>query len=252
MKTTLLFLLVICTFQSLFSQQKYSKVKLDVSTDEVMQLSKLGIDLSEVYRAGNGFETIVKSDAIEQLKQAGIGYEVLIDDMSAYYQSRNTQLKSASVNNLASQPANWELGSMGGFYTLTEIMRELDDMRTLYPHLITERTQISDTLTEEGRPIYWLRISDNADSDEDEPEILYTALHHAREPISVMQMIWHMWYLLENYETDGEIKSLVDHTEMYFIPVVNPMDMYTTKRLNPTVAACGVKIVETIKTVRMG
>tara|TARA_B110000483_G_scaffold92234_1_gene113742 strand:- start:60 stop:245 length:186 start_codon:yes stop_codon:yes gene_type:complete len=31
-----------------------------------------------------------------------------------------------------------------------------------------------------------------------------------------------MWYLLENYETDLEVKSIVDYNELYFIPVVNP------------------------------
>jgi|GEM_PF-6016658 len=52
--------------------------------------------------------------------------------------------------------------------------------------------------------------------------MLYTALHHAREPNSLSQMIFYIWYLLENYETDAEVKYLVDNTAMYFIPVINP------------------------------
>lgn len=71
--------------------------------------------------------------------------------------------------------------------------------------------------------MYWLRISDNATSDEtDEPQVLYTALHHAREPNSLSQLIFFMYYLLENYNSDPDIKYLVDNTQLCFIPCVNP------------------------------
>ncbi|GIR22017.1 MAG: hypothetical protein CM15mP36_12240 [Flavobacteriales bacterium] len=35
-----------------------------------------------------------------------------------------------------------------------------------------------------------VKISDNPNVDEDEPQILYTALHHAREPGSMQQLIF--------------------------------------------------------------
>jgi len=34
--------------------------------------------------------------------------------------------------------------------------------------------------------------------------------------------IYYMWYLLENYASNDEIKYLVDETEMYFVPLLNP------------------------------
>ncbi len=40
-----------------------------------------------------------------------------------------------------------------------------------------------------------------------------------------------MWYLLENYETDEEIQYLVNNTQMYFIPCVNP-DGYIYNEVN--------------------
>ncbi|HEY6626133.1 MAG TPA: M14 family zinc carboxypeptidase, partial [Ignavibacteriaceae bacterium] len=66
------------------------------------------------------------------------------------------------------------------------------------------------------------KISDNPDIDENEPEVLYTALHHAREPESMMQMIYFMYYLLENYYSDPSVQYLVNNRELFFIPVVNP------------------------------
>ncbi|MBN4081864.1 immune inhibitor A, partial [bacterium AH-315-C07] len=45
---------------------------------------------------------------------------------------------------------------------------------------------------------------------------------HAREPGSLSQLIFYMYYLLENYDSDAEVKYLVDNNELYFIPCVNP------------------------------
>ena len=55
-----------------------------------------------------------------------------------------------------------------------------------------------------------MKISDNPNvSEPSEGQILYTSLHHAREPESLTQLIYYMWYLLENYNTNPEIKYLV-------------------------------------------
>lgn len=42
-----------------------------------------------------------------------------------------------------------------------------------------------------------------------------------------------MWYLLENYDSDPEIKEIVDNTELYFVPVVNPDGYLYNQLTNP-------------------
>ncbi|MFT5801212.1 MAG: carboxypeptidase T, partial [Nonlabens sp.] len=127
------------------------------------------------------------------------------------------------------------LGSMAGFFTYEEMLMHLDSMHTKYPNLISERAAIGSTMTHEGRPIYWLRISDNPTIDETtEEEVFYNALHHAREPNSLSQIIYFMWYLLERYETDLEVKYLVDNMEMYFVPMVNPDGYIYNQTTNPS------------------
>jgi len=71
--------------------------------------------------------------------------------------------------------------------------------------------------------------------EEDKPAIFYNSLHHAREPNSLAQMIFYIWYLVENYETDAEVKYIMDNVEMYFVPCVNP-DGYV---YNETIAPNG-------------
>ena len=112
------------------------------------------------------------------------------------------------------------------------MLDELDDMYLQYPNLISERVDIKDPNytnsphiheTYEGRFLQLVKISDYPETDEDEePQILYTALHHAREPGSMQQLIYFMWYLLENYDSNESIKQIIDNSELYFVPCVNP------------------------------
>ena len=74
----------------------------------------------------------------------------------------------------------------------------------------------------EGRNIWAIKVSDNPNIDEDEPEALYTGLHHAREPMSYMNLFYFMYWLGENYETDVLATHLVDNRELWFIPAINP------------------------------
>ena len=72
------------------------------------------------------------------------------------------------------------------------------------------------------RDVLAMKISDNVESDEDEPEILIMALHHAREwPTSEIasQLIDNLTAL---YGLDARISWLVDNRETWIIPVVNP------------------------------
>ena len=72
---------------------------------------------------------------------------------------------------------------MGGYYTFDEIEENLDELSNEYPYIFTQKISIG--LTLEGRNIWAIKVSDNPNLDEDEPEALYTGLHHAREPVSM-------------------------------------------------------------------
>lgn len=69
--------------------------------------------------------------------------------------------------------------------------------------------------------------------DQPKPQALYTALHHAREPNSLSQMLYFMWYVLENYDTDARIRSIVDNMELYFVPCLNPDGYVYNEFTNP-------------------
>jgi len=228
--------LVLCT--TLFAQPalNYSRAKVSLANTGLAELAALGLETDHGQLAkGRFLVNDFSEEELALLSRHGIPYEILIPDVKAWYRDQAATggpavgLRGGGCGDEPGgpvydypTPANYEFGTMGGYYTYDEMLATLDKMADLYPDLISARQPIGDFLSHEGRPIYWLRLSDKPNIDEDEPEVLYTALHHAREPNSLSQMIFYLWHLLENYETDPEVRYLVDNTEMYFIPCINP------------------------------
>ena len=216
----------------------YSRVMVDLTTGDEKDFRKAGLDLEHgTYIPGKVYVNDLASWEIDKLVDMGFLVDIMIDDVTEYYanqvQSRNPLLTCQHQFHDYPVPQNFHHGSMGGYLTYSEILDELDLMALKFPHLITTRKQVGTERTHQGRKLEWVRISDNPTEDEPEPEVLYTSLHHAREPMSMMQMIYYMWYLLENYDTDREVKYIVDNTEMYFVPCVNPDGYLYNEQIAP-------------------
>ena len=200
-----IFLSIFLVFQ-LFSQekiQKYSKAMIFYSdVSDLAKMSNNGIAVDHGKHKKNVFiESIFSEEELYIAKNLGFTVSITIDDMQKHITNRKTNQRRSIHNNscetdVYETPENFELGSMGGFYTYTQMLQELDDMYSLYPNLITEKAVIHDFFTFENRPIYSVKISDNPTIGEDEPEILFSAIHHAREPASMQQLIFYMWYFL--------------------------------------------------------
>jgi len=247
MKAKLLLLLSLFIIFQTFSQekiQKYSKAKIYYSNPlDLTRMLDNGIAVDHGKHKKEVFiESVFSEWELSKARELGYNIAIVIDDMQQYIKDQKQPKMRRNISCSSSEgegsieyetPINFELGSMGGFYTYTQMLQELDDMHSLYPNLITAKSPISNFLTYENRPIYSVKISDNPDVDENEPEMLLTAIHHAREPASMQQLIFYMWYLLENYASDTEIQSIVDNTEQYFIPILNVDGYIYNETTNP-------------------
>jgi len=107
----------------------------------------------------------------------------------------------------------------GIYHTWSETIAFVDSLRLLYPEVISEKWSIG--TTSEGRDLWAFRVSDNPDIDENEPEILIDAMHHAREIMSSEFTIMFAEYLAQGYGSDPEITWLLNNRELYIVPVVN-------------------------------
>ena len=206
--------------------QNYKQVQIYLkSKHDTRELSELGLAIDHAsYQKDNSIIVFLSDDEFELLKTSDYSYKILIDNWRDHYYNlpRLTDVEKTAALQETRNKFNitgFDFGSMGGYYTLEEVWAKLDEMHTNYPNLITVKTILGTSL--EGRNIYAVKISDNPGIDEDEPKVLYTALHHAREPEGMMQMIYFMFYLLNNYGNDPAVTYLLDNRELFFIPVVN-------------------------------
>lgn len=227
----------------------YHKLKINITGRNIQDLTKAGIETDHgLYIKNRFFTSDFNEEEIEIIKNLGFEYEVLIDDVAQYYanperpseispwqlQTRNNCFAPPVQEYTYKTPDQYKPGSMGGYFTLDEMYEILDSMAIRYPKFISKKEAIKEFRTLNGIPIYYIKVSDNVAMDEaEEPKVLYTALHHAREPNSLSQMIFFLWYLLENYEKDPMVKKIVDQTQMYFIPCVNPDGYVLNQKNNP-------------------
>jgi len=211
----------LCAFQ-VFSSETTRLIEVFVpDAASLASIDRAGIDMTELRGKPGGWIRIPASDrAVRSLRSSGLTLRILIENMEEDHAAQVRPL--GPVNALG-----FGIGSMGGHYTYAEMARQLDTMKLLYPNLITNKTIIGSSFR--GRPIFAVKISDNPDVQEDEPEVLYTALIHAREPAGMMSVIYYMWHLLNHYGTDPEATYLVNNRQIWFVPIVN-VDGYEYNR----------------------
>ncbi|WGD34160.1 M14 family zinc carboxypeptidase [Olleya sp. YS] len=297
-KITLLIVIALtCTFS--FSQEKFSKIKINNPDDATMRtLAEEGIDLTCGAGHDHDHLTLELADTeIDVLRNNNISYEVIIDDLTKFYAERarkDSQVKtskqqSSQVNNTQSQarasvssiiqdniiqytgcdeinwvqPTNFHLGTMGNCLTVSDMLMELDEMynysQTNGLDIVSQKADASstnqttwgnpaNTITNNGltytgqgtsrwdpQTIHYIRITGNQSTSPEntKPQILFTSMIHSREVSALMNNIYFMWYLIENYDTNDAIKELVDNNELYFVPVVNPDGLRWNQHLSP-------------------
>ena len=79
----------------------------------------------------------------------------------------------------------------------------------------------------DNREIFAVKISDFVNSSDDsgmesEPDVLFVGGQHAREWIAVEVPVSLIEYLVESYSRDQSIRDLIDHSEIWIVPLVNP------------------------------
>ena len=185
-----------------------------VTDSQILKLITLNLDIASV-KMNDYVEIVASGDDLAKLDAAGISYTIEIENWEQHY---------AEVVN-----PNQDL--MGGFLTFTEMIDRMNEIHDLYPDFTTAPYSIGQSW--EGREMWVIKVSDNPEMDENEPEVWYDGLHHAREPIGMQLIIYFIEYLMENYGTIPEVTEAVDERELFFLPCANPDGYAYNEQTNP-------------------
>ncbi|AZZ89842.1 zinc carboxypeptidase [Hahella sp. KA22] len=229
-------LALICTILpgvALAGQLSMARITLN-SGDELKSAKKLGLDIVHYHKLknltagvkGESFtvEAVLSPIDKEKLDKAGIKWEPM--QMTSQFRSAFSASGETAYHSF-DEP---ELGIEDRLYALAE----------KYPALVT-LYKIGES--HQGRPLivaklsrktWWERWFDRGGDLKDgygvshqppgrkKPEVFYVATHHAREWVATQMAMRYMDYLTENYGKIERITKLLNHNELWIMPVANP------------------------------
>jgi hypothetical protein len=206
-----IFLFIAITVLSLhpFSFGDHRYVSISSDADGVKLLLSEGFDVArESMKNSDGvytFEVYATTAQIDQLKE--MGFEPAVKD-----DIRTKEEKQK------------------GYRTNDRIGFEFDSLQTAYPSII-KRIQVGTSV--QGRPLWAVKISDNVNDDEDEPEFKYTSTMHGDEVVGMELCMELVYDIIEGYYAENDtMKYIVDETELFILPLHNPDGMANVSRYN--------------------
>jgi carboxypeptidase T len=205
--------LLALTTTALAMDEPYQEILVKIPADTAIQdlLQNGELDLLDF---GDGEVRLVSRPSVtKDLLAQGWDVEIVHADLESFYASRLQ----------GKQPGVW--------HTYDETFAEMNLLHSQYPNITTAPFSIGQT--GEGRDIWAIKVSDNPNVDEDEPEVLYDGMHHAREIMTVELLLYFSRYLCENYGIDPTATSLVDNREIWFVPILNVDGVVYNEMANP-------------------
>jgi hypothetical protein len=105
------------------------------------------------------------------------------------------------------------------YHNYAEMTAVINQAVADHPNILS-KTSIGNSY--EGRQMVALKISDNVGTDENEPEVLFTAHQHAREHLTIEMALYILSEFTDKYGTDSRITNLVNSREIWIVPDLNP------------------------------
>jgi carboxypeptidase T len=119
-----------------------------------------------------------------------------------------------------SGPSTFDFPSRdAAYHNYSEMIAEVNRVVAAYPSIASRRVI---GRSYQGRDIVAVKISDNVGTDENEPEVLYQANHHAREHLTVEMALYAINQYTSAYASDTRVRNVVNSREIWVIPSVNP------------------------------
>ena len=177
----------------------------------VGELTRDGYDVAAAKQVASGVRVDLVLSASDRDRLAGRGIELALKRNKNGFTSQE----------LAAQQSAFGFNVWRSWDEPGGIRDELYALADQYPSL-TKLEVIGHTI--QGRPIIALKVTKNARkiADGKRPAVLYSSNQHAREWISLEVNRRLLHHYLENYDSDQEVKKLVNTRELWFVLSANP------------------------------
>lgn len=120
-------------------------------------------------------------------------------------------------------------GAPNAWPTYEQFVARMQALAGSYPSIVR---MLSIGQSVQGRTLWALKISDNPDLEEDEPEFRYLANMHGDETVGIEMTIRLAELLAGGYGSDPRLTALVDGAEIWLLPIYNPDGYVAGSRYN--------------------
>jgi len=189
-----------------YDDHKLVEVTLEAESDIDTILSISDDPWSDGVGVGT-FDFRVAPERMADLEASGLAYRVKIDNIQ--------ELIDQEIARMERPPrGDW----FEDYKSYAEIDAYIDALIDLRPDLVS-RFVFGTSI--EGRTMFGMRIT-SPEGGEDKPAVVLDGTHHAREWIALMVPMYIADRLVRDYETDPEVRQLVDEAIIYVLPLINP------------------------------
>ena len=210
MKKIFFIALFTLTISALFAQTTAREYIIQMKFEtrkEIEQISRL-VSIDNVQ--GNTITAYANPGELNTLGSKGYTYTLI----------PKPSLESRVINmaTTVGEMANWDR-----YPTHSVYVQMMQDFATNYPDICK-----LDTIgfTTENRPLLVVKISDNVNQQEAEPEVFLTSTMHGDETTGFIIHLRLIDYLLSNYGTNTEVDDMVNNMEIWINPAANPDGTY--------------------------
>lgn len=155
----------------------------------------------------------VQADHIAKLEAMNVRYEIIVDDVQKLLNDFQNDLEESRK------------GSLGVFVDFFTAYHTYDEIGTFLKNLSASYSQITKFIpsigtTIQGKSIYGIVITGNSGSNKQ--KLFFSGGQHAREWVGPATVLYIINQLVTGYGKVPTVTSLLDQTELHFIPLVNP------------------------------
>ena len=206
MKNLLLLLMVLFFSGSLCAQGGWKQHEMEVKIflqdkEDAKTLQKLGFETEAASADGRTVNGYLLPPDLLRLEASGLSFNISIPDLNEHYKGF------------------WNNPVPPGYMTYEQIVALADSLSGAFPS-ICKKVVLGTSYG--GREIAALKISDNAGTDEPEPEILFDAGIHGDEILNSDILIRFARDLCTGYATNPQYNGLINSREIWIYYMVNP------------------------------
>ncbi len=187
--------------------QEY-QIKLVVKNKTDFQKANEIVSIDDEFST-DSVKAYANAKQLSRLKKAGYSFRII-------------DLKKSGKSVLMAQTLT-EMEDGNHYPTHDVYLQMMENFAAKYPNICRLQTLGNSV---EGRPVQILKITDNPDIQEAEPEVFFTGQMHGDELVTSVIFLRLIDYLLSNYDKSPRITRLINETEIWINPLANPDGAY--------------------------